>query len=109
MSKPIIDEQRAREIVELAKQMNEPSYELSPPWSEDEYTLISTLWKVFKANPGTNGKKIGLDMIRQFFAARDREIAELKRISLQTCEEFKKQIDSKSAEIERLKNNTAYL
>ena len=69
MSKPIIDEQRAREIEELAKQMNEPSYELTPPWSEDEYILISTIWKVFQTNKGTNGKKIALDEIRKFYRA----------------------------------------
>ena len=68
MSKPIIDEARAREIESLAKQMNQPNYELTPPWSEDEYILISTIWKVFKSNSGTNGKKIALDEIRKSVA-----------------------------------------
>ena len=67
MSKPIIDEQKAMEIEAIAKQMNIPTYELTPPWSEDEYVLISTIWRVFKANPGTNGKMIALDTIRKFY------------------------------------------
>lgn len=67
MSKPIIDEQKAREVEYLAKQMDQPVYKLSPPWTEEEYILISTIWKIFKTNQGTNGKKIALDNIRKFY------------------------------------------
>ena len=70
MSKPILDEQRAREIEALAKQMDVPNYELSPPWSEHEYALVSIIWRIFKANPGTNGKKIALSEIREFIKVR---------------------------------------
>ncbi len=66
MSKPILDEQRARQIPSLKEQMDKPKFELLPAWSEDEYILASNLWKIFKSNQGTSGKKMAITEIREF-------------------------------------------
>lgn len=65
MSKPD-DELKARQIPSIREQMDNPKFELHPAWSEDEYILISDIWKIFKYEPGTNGKKKALEEIRKF-------------------------------------------
>lgn len=65
MSKPD-DEFKARQIPRLREQMDKPQFELKPAWSEDEYILASTIWKIFKSNPGTSGKKEAISEIREF-------------------------------------------
>lgn len=57
-------EDLARQIPKLREQMHAQSVELYPAWSEDEYILVSDLWKIFKNNLGTNGKKLALKEIR---------------------------------------------
>lgn len=61
----INSEERARKIKYLADQMDKIQFELQPPWSEEEYILISTIWKIFKSSPGTSGKKMAMDEIRK--------------------------------------------
>ncbi len=56
--RPSIDEQIA----------NTPKFELTPAWSEDEYILASDLWKIFKHNLGTVGKKKAVDEIRKYIS-----------------------------------------
>ena len=59
--------QEQDKLKNLLNKWDIPNYDLSPPWSEDEYSLISIIWRIFKHNPGTNGKKIALDEIRKFY------------------------------------------
>jgi hypothetical protein len=40
-------------------------FELKPSWSEHEYSLISAIWKIFKLNLGTEGKKMAVDAMRK--------------------------------------------
>ena len=48
----------------IQEQMDKPSFKLIPAWSENEYILASDLWRIFKKNPGTNGKKMAIDLLR---------------------------------------------
>ncbi len=48
----------------IKEQMERPTFQLTPAWSEDEYILASDLWKIFKKYPGTEGKKMVVDLLR---------------------------------------------
>lgn len=65
MSKPD-SEDLARQIPSLKEQMDKPNFELLPAWSESEYILASDLWKIFKTEAGTSGKKKAIAEIREF-------------------------------------------
>lgn len=65
MSKPD-SEYLARQIPSLKEQMDKPNFELLPAWSESEYILASDLWKIFKTDAGTSGKKKAIAEIREF-------------------------------------------
>lgn len=65
MSKPDIED-LARQIPSLKEQMDKPNFELLPAWSESEYILASDLWKIFKTEAGTSGKKKAIAEIREF-------------------------------------------
>lgn len=56
----------ARQIPSLKEQMDKPNFKLLPAWSEDEYILASDLWKIFKTDVGTSGKKKAIAEIREF-------------------------------------------
>lgn len=56
-----IDEQ----IKELA---SKPEVELIPDWTESEYKLVTTLFKIHKFNPGTNGKKLAVIELRKILS-----------------------------------------
>lgn len=59
-------EDLARQIPSLKEQMDNPKFKLFPAWSEDEYALASDLWKIFKSDAGTSGKKKAIAAIREF-------------------------------------------
>lgn len=67
MSKPD-DEFKARQNPSIREQMDRPKYELNPDWSEEEYTLVSDIRKIFLADTGTNGKRKALDKIRKYIS-----------------------------------------
>lgn len=52
--------------VSIKEQMNKPRFELHPAFSEDEYIFVSTLWKIYKSNPGTDGKKMAVAELREY-------------------------------------------
>jgi len=50
----------------MQDEMDKPKFNLFPAWSEDEYILASNLWKIFKSNAGTSGKKMAIEEIRKY-------------------------------------------
>jgi len=41
-------------------------FEIHPAFTEDEYIFISTLFKIFKENHGTEGKKMAIAELRRY-------------------------------------------
>jgi len=66
----MLQEDSARQIPSLKEQMDKPQFQLLPAWSEDEYILASTIWKIFKSEPGTSGKKKAIDEIRKYIGCK---------------------------------------
>jgi len=52
------DDTRAKII---ADSLNLYYNELIPEWSEEEYILVSDIWRIYKNNPGTIGKKASIE------------------------------------------------
>jgi len=57
---------KQRKLQEIEEQMNRPRFELHPAFSEDEYIFVSTIWKIYKSNPGTDGKKMAVAELREY-------------------------------------------
>jgi hypothetical protein len=62
---------KQRKLQEIEEQIKRPRFELHPAFSEDEYIFVSTLWKIYKSNPGTDGKKMAVAELRKFLSLKD--------------------------------------
>lgn len=49
-----------------AEAAKKPMFKIEPAFTEGEYILVTTIFKLMKNNPGTEGKNLAVNELRKF-------------------------------------------